>query len=100
MGQSRRSPVKQSSESRESIIILLELDPNPDLQSYRARISTADGRSIWSRSGLKPSSQDALALSLNSSLLKPNNYLLTLEGLTAQGRYVSVAKYTFRALVQ
>jgi hypothetical protein len=88
------------SPSSKSIILLLELDPNPDLQSYRATISTADGRSIWSRSGLKPSSQDALALSLNSNLLKPNNYLLTLEGLTAQGRYVSVAKYTFRALVQ
>jgi Putative zinc-finger len=88
------------SPSAKSIIILLELDPNPDLQSYRAGISTADGRSIWSRSGLKPSSPDALALSIKSSLLKPNNYQLTLEGLTAQGRYVSVAKYTFRALAQ
>jgi hypothetical protein len=34
-------------------------------------------RSIWSRSGLKASSQDALALSFNTSLLKSNNYLLT-----------------------
>jgi hypothetical protein len=34
-------------------------------------------RSIWSRSGLKPSSQDALALSFDTSLLKSNNYLLT-----------------------
>jgi hypothetical protein len=88
------------SPSSKSIIILFELNPNSDIQSYRASISTADGRSIWSRSGLTPSSQDALALSFNSSLLKPNNYLLTLEGLTAQGRYVSVAKYTFRALAQ
>jgi Putative zinc-finger len=88
------------SPSSKSIILLLELDPNPDLQSYRAAISTADGRSIWSRSGLKPSSPDALALSLNSRLLKPDNYLLTLEGLTAQGRYVSIAKYAFRALAQ
>jgi Putative zinc-finger len=88
------------SPSSKSIILLLELDPNPDLQSYRAAISAADGRSIWSRSGLKPSSPDALALSLNSRLLKPDNYLLTLEGLTAQGRYVSIAKYTFRALAQ
>jgi Putative zinc-finger len=88
------------SSSSRSIILLLELDPNPDLQSYRATISTADGRSIWSRSGLKPSSPDALALSLNTSLLKPNNYLLTLEGLAAGGRYVSVAKYTFRAQAQ
>jgi hypothetical protein len=88
------------SSSSKLIILLLELDPNPDIQSYRATISTADGQSIWSRSGLKLSSQDALALSLNTSLLKPNNYLLTLEGLTAQGRYAPVAKYTFRALIQ
>jgi Putative zinc-finger len=88
------------SPSSKLTILLLELDPNSDLQSYRATISTADGRSIWSRSGLKPSSQDALALSFNTSLLKPNNYLLTLEGLTAQGRYAPVAKYTFRALAQ
>jgi hypothetical protein len=88
------------SPSSKSIILLLELDPNPDLLSYRATISTADGRSIWSRSGLKPSSPDALALSFNTSLLKPNNYLLILEGLAAGGRYVSVAKYSFRALIQ
>jgi hypothetical protein len=84
--------------SYKSIILLLELEPNPDMQSYRASLSTADGQSIWSRSGLKPSSEDMLALSFNTSLLKPNNYQLTLEGLTPQGRYVPVAKYTFRAL--
>jgi hypothetical protein len=88
------------SPSSKLTILLLELDPTSDLQSYRATISTADGRSIWSRSGLKPSSPDALAVSFNTSLLKPNNYLLTLEGLTAQGRYTPVAKYTFRALAQ
>jgi hypothetical protein len=88
------------SPSSKLIILLLELDPDPNFQSYRATLSTTDGRSIWSGVRLKPSSQDALAISLNTSLLKPNNYLLTLEGLTAQGRYASVAKYTFRALVQ
>jgi hypothetical protein len=88
------------SPSSKSIILLLQLAPNPDLLSYRATISTGDGRSIWSKSGLKPNSLDALALGLNTSLLKPNNYLLSLEGFTAQGRYVSVAKYTIRALAQ
>jgi hypothetical protein len=88
------------SPSSKLTILLLELDPNSNLQSYRATISTADGRSIWSKSGLRPSSQDALGVSFNTSLLKPNNYLLTLEGLTAGGRYAPVAKYTFRALAQ
>jgi hypothetical protein len=41
-----------------------------------------------------------LTLSFKTSLLKSNNYLLTLEGLAAGGLYVSVAKYTFRAQAQ
>jgi hypothetical protein len=44
--------------------------------------------------------QDALALSFNTRLLKSNNYLLTLEGLAAGDRFVSIAKYTFRAQAQ
>jgi hypothetical protein len=88
------------SPSSKLTILLLELDPSSDLQSYRATISTADGRSIWNRSGLKPSSPDALAVSFNTSLLKPDNYLLILEGRAAQGRYAPVAKYTFRAMAQ
>jgi hypothetical protein len=83
-----------------SIILLLELDPNPEIQSYRAILSTADGRSIWRSSLLKPEIADALAFSISTSLLKPDNYLLTLEGRSVQGRYRSLAKYTFRALAQ
>jgi hypothetical protein len=88
------------SPSAKLIILLLELEPDPDLRSYRATLSTAGDPSIWSRSRLQPSSGDALAISVNTSQLKPNNYLLTIEGLTAQGRYVPVAKYTFRTLTQ
>jgi len=88
------------SPSSQSIFLLLELEPDPDLHYYRASLSTADGQNIWSRGGLRPSSEDTLALSCNTNLLKPNNYLLTLEGLTTQGRYAPVAKYTFRTLTR
>jgi hypothetical protein len=83
-----------------SIILLLELEPDPDLHSYRVAISTTDSRSIWTKDGLKPNSKNALALSLNSSLLKPGDYLLTLEGITAQKGSTPVATYTFRTLTQ
>lgn len=83
-----------------SIILLLELEPDPGLRSYRAAISTADGRNIWRESSLRATSNGALALSFNSSLFKPGNYLLTLEGLTTQNRYVLIAQYTFGALTQ
>jgi hypothetical protein len=83
------------SPNAKSIILLLELGPEPGLQSYRVAISTADGRNIWRESNLKPISDNALALGFNCSLFKPGNYLLTLEGLPTQGRYVLTARYTF-----
>jgi hypothetical protein len=95
-------PVEQILIPRSSklIILSLELEPDADIQSYRATLSTSDGRRVWNKSNLKPSSKDLLAFSLNSSLFKPDNYRLTLEGLTAGGSYVPVAQSTFRALIQ
>jgi hypothetical protein len=81
-----------------SIILWLELEADPDLQSYRAVISTADSRNVWSRDDLRPNSKDALALGFNSNLFNPDTYLLTLEGLTTERRYKLIAKYTFRVL--
>src|SRR5262245_34209867 len=83
-----------------SIILLLQLEPDPDLHSYRVAISTTDGRSIWTTDGLKPNSKNALALSFNSSLFKPGDYLLTLEGITAQKGRTPVATYAFHALTK
>jgi len=86
------------SSSSKLIILLLELEPESALQSYRAALSTTGGRSIWRASNLKPNSNDTLALSFNSRLFKPDNYLLTLERLTAQRSYALIAQYTFRVL--
>jgi hypothetical protein len=83
-----------------SIILLLELEPDPDLHSYRVAISTTDGRSIWTKDGLRPNSKNALALSFNSSLFKPGDHLLILEGINAQEGRTPVATYTFRALAK
>jgi hypothetical protein len=82
------------------IVLLLELGPDLDLQSYRGAISTVDGRNIWRESNLKPGTDNTLALSFNSSLFKSGNYLLTLEGVTTQKRYVLTAKYTFSVLTK
>jgi anti-sigma factor RsiW len=78
------------------MILLLELEPDPDLHSYRCAISTTAGRSIWTRDDLKPNSKNALALSFDSKLFKPDDYLLTLEGDKAQEGRVLIATYTFR----
>ena len=84
--------------SSKSMVLSLEMDPDPDIQAYRAAVLTADGRKVWSRAGLKPESEDGLALSFNSGLLKPGTYLLTLEGFSAAGTRKLIARYTFRAL--
>lgn len=83
-----------------SIILLLELEPEPELRSYRVAISTIDGRNIWTKDGLNPNSKNVLALSFNSGLFKPGDYLLTLEGNTARDGRAPVATYAFRTLAK
>ena len=80
------------------IILRLEVEPDPGIQSYRATISTPEGRRIWSRNNLLPTPNNKLAIRINSSLLKPENYLLTLDGLTPNEGYALIANYTFHVL--
>jgi hypothetical protein len=95
-------PAEQITIPRSSklIILALEFEPDVDIQSYRATLSTVGGRSVWSKSNLRPSSKEALALSLNSSLFKTDTYRLTLEGLTVDRHYVPVAQYIFHVSTQ
>ena len=79
-----------------SVILALELEGDPDVRSYRATISTVDHRIVWSAKDLKPQSKDTLRVTLRSNLIKPDDYQLTLEGLTKEGNYVAQGKYSFR----
>jgi hypothetical protein len=74
-----------------------------------ARLRAAEWRQKYEESGrqvhrrgdnLKPSSKQMLALGFSAGLFKSHDYLLTLEGMTAQGRVVQVARYSFRILNQ
>jgi hypothetical protein len=84
----------------ESIILMIEFEPDLDIQSYRATLLTADNRSIWRESQLRPGSKGTIALGFNGSLLKPNQYLLTLEGLSSQAGYAPIAQYNFQVLTR
>ena len=79
-----------------SVVLLLELEGDPEVLSYRATISTADNRVVWAGDNLKPQSRDTLKITLKSELMKPNDYQLVLEGLTNAGSYVLQGKYSFR----
>jgi hypothetical protein len=101
-GDGAGQPVNRISLPRSAprIILQPELEPDPDLQSYRATLLTVDGRRVWSASNLRLNSKDELNLSLNTSLFKPGDYLLTLEGLTQQGLYAPAGKYQFQVIKQ
>jgi hypothetical protein len=101
-GGSAGQPVNRISLPRSAprIILSPELEPDPDLQSFRATLLTADGQRVWSASNLRLNTKDELNLSFNTSLFKPGDYLLTLEGLKQQGLYTPVGKYPFQVIKQ
>ena len=82
--------------SASSVVLSVELEGDPDVRSYRATLSTADNRVAWVAQGLKPQSGGTLRVTLESNLMKPNDYQLALEGLTKEGSYVPQGKYYFR----
>jgi putative zinc finger protein len=82
--------------SARSFVLSLELENGSGVQSYRATITTADQRVIWTRSNLKPHTKDTLRINLNSNLVGAGDYQLTLEGLTREGNYVPAGRYGFR----
>jgi hypothetical protein len=86
------------SRSPEWMVISVELEAEPEYETYRAAILTADDRVIWSQSGLQPNFYGTLLVSFNSSFFRDGNYRLTLEGLAQHGRFVRVANYPFRVI--
>lgn len=82
------------------IALSLEFEKDPAFRSYRARVSDARGRVLWSGENIPPPSSDAIAITLPSHLLANGNYSVALEGLTAAGRYLPVAHFAFQASLQ
>jgi hypothetical protein len=69
-------------------------------KKYRATLSTPEGAQLWShlvtnRSSIK---SDLLTLSLPTKLFKGSDYVLTVSGVNADGKWESVADYSFRVL--
>jgi hypothetical protein len=82
------------------IVLSLEFERDPEFQSYRARLSNAEGNVLWSAEKILPPPSDAIAISLPSSLLSKGDYALVLDGLTSAGHYVPAAHFSFRATAQ
>ena len=61
------------------LIFSLELDGAPAYQTYRATLSTAQGRRLWQSGILQPSPEGALTISFPAAFFQAGDYLLALE---------------------
>jgi len=82
------------------IALSLEFEKDPAFHSYRARVSDAAGRVLWSAENIPAPASGAIAITLPSHLLGRGNYSVVLEGRTAGGRYVPAAHFGFQAFLQ
>jgi predicted HAD superfamily Cof-like phosphohydrolase len=82
------------------IALSLEFEKDPAFRSYRARLSDGQGRVLWSAENIPSPASDAIAITLPSRLLSNGNYSVALDGLTAGGRYLPAAHFTFQASLQ
>jgi len=67
-------------------------------EKYRATLSTPEGRGVWTQDVTnRPSLKSThVSLGLPADLLKDGDYVLDLSGVTAAGKWESVADYSFR----
>jgi hypothetical protein len=78
------------------IVISVELPGATGFLEYRAVLANAAGQPVWRADQLRPTSPDALGIGLNTRLIPPGDYVLTLEGVGRQGRTVPLSHYRFR----
>lgn len=72
-----------------------------DYKSYRATLETVDGREVWSRAGLQAREQGqgkTVILNIPASVLRDDDYILTLKGVTPTGEPAGVGEYSFRVV--
>jgi hypothetical protein len=82
------------------VALALEFEKDPAFRNYRARLSDGQGRVLWSAENIPSPASDAIAITLPSRLLGRGNYSVVLDGLTAGGRYLPAAHFTFQASLQ
>jgi hypothetical protein len=98
-GESARATRISIPRSARWILLKVEVDPDPQLQSYRATLLTSDQRVICRASDLI-AVKEALAISCDASLFESGAYRLALEGLARQGQYVPAGSYPLRVVKQ
>ncbi len=78
------------------LTISLEIEDDPDIQSYDAALLTAEDRTLWQQSGLKANIYDVVSIAFPSGFLPAGEYRLDLTGRDSQSSVVAVGNYHFR----
>ncbi len=81
--------------------IKAEFSPKAHYQRYSARLKTADGVSVWSgevREVQRQSDKLHAIVQIPADRIAPNEYVLTLSGITSSGALEDVEDYSFRVL--
>jgi len=86
------------SRSSQLIVLSPEFNPDPNIHTYRASITTDDNHPIWRGDNLQLNMKGTIELGFNARLFRPNDYLFTLEGLT-KGNYIQISKYPFTVMI-
>jgi len=74
----------------------IPIEDTRDFSVYRVAILDQKGRTVWRRNGFRLDQYRSLSLSLNSNLLSPGTYDLTVEALTPPNSWNTVGNYPFR----
>lgn len=79
------------------IRLQMKIVPDPAVESYQVTVRTVEGATILTQRNLRVrSNQTLLSLTVPTSKLAPNGYLLTLEAVTAAGDVEELNRYFFR----
>jgi Putative zinc-finger len=78
--------------TRRTFVLMLDRQPDPAYRSYRAKLSDAASRVIWTREGIEPGARATFAIALPSDLFAAGDYFLDFEGDSASG-FVRMARY-------
>ena len=79
------------------VVLALDREIEPGFQSLRANLRDSAGQEVWQQSELPAGAHEPLSFVLPSELLHNGDYVLTIEGLSSDGRYQAVGRYRFRA---
>ena len=93
-GSGRKDLVIGPKASTVQLTLGLERD---DYRSYTATIETAEGKQVISKSGLKAKAS-SLTLMVPAKLLRPNDYIVTVNGVNASGTGGPAGNFQFRVL--